>query len=240
MQRRRHDEPPQELTDNKSNPEVRQVLEDFALERGWRGPILGQFLLSSTTAGDDNSYDGAHDDAADRRSAEHQPADCAADAASGHDSDCAGKRDADSDATIDRDYNDDSVADMASGTENDAATAHNRALFMMQESDMRNGLKIIQIRGVYWAVTRICWVRRVGGDEYEEMPGARTITRKAGEPCRTIGSLAAIGLGRDHVLSEPDAEGDELHRLLIIRSKPANEGVWARYCPRPPNWTDTE
>jgi hypothetical protein len=104
---------------------------------------------------------------------------------------------------------------------------------------MRNGLKIIQVPGRYgWSVTRICWMRRISGDEYETLPGSRTIVRTGNQ--RTLASLASDGPKTDHTLSDPDGGTEEIHRLLIRRSLPANEKVWAKHCPRPKNWQDAE
>jgi hypothetical protein len=102
---------------------------------------------------------------------------------------------------------------------------------------MRNGLKIIQVPGRYggWAVTRVGWMRRVNGDEWE-MIGARTIVR-TGSP-RTLDSLAAKGPANDHRLSDASEMPEEIHRLLIRRSLPASEKTWIAHCPRPPGWRD--
>jgi hypothetical protein len=81
-------------------------------------------------------------------------------------------------------------------------------------------------------------MRRISGDEYETLPGSRTIVRTGNQ--RTLASLASDGPKTDHTLSDPDGGTEEIHRLLIRRSLPANEKVWAKHCPRPKNWQDAE
>lgn len=103
---------------------------------------------------------------------------------------------------------------------------------------MRNGLKIIQVPGGYgyWAVTRIGWLRRVSGDEWVLLPGARSIIRTQG--ARNLDSLASDGPKKDHTLSDASVGPEEVHRLIIRRALPADEKTWAKLCPRPDGWTE--
>lgn len=109
---------------------------------------------------------------------------------------------------------------------------------------MRPGLKIIQIQVTSWrAITFVGWLRRVSGDEYELMPGARIVTRKSGKSAdwNGVDDLAANGPGAKYQLAPAMQAPEELHRLgNIRRSKPANEGAWAKHCPRPKNWVDDD
>jgi len=103
--------------------------------------------------------------------------------------------------------------------------------------DMTNGLKIIQVPGRWgYSVARVGWLRRVSGDEYVLLPGARTIMR-TGTP-RTIDSLASDGPGNDHILTAPSKATEEVHRLVIRRSVRADEQTWAAHCPRPEDWVE--
>ena len=107
---------------------------------------------------------------------------------------------------------------------------------------MRNGLKIIAyLPGRYgYGLTRVGWLRRVNGDEYELL-GARTIWRAKGNfQMGGLNKLAAEGLGKDYEASDADTMPEELHRLLIRRSLSANEEAWAEHCPRPKDWTERE
>lgn len=100
---------------------------------------------------------------------------------------------------------------------------------------MSPGLKIIQVPGRYgYSVTRVGWLRRVAGDEWELLPGARTIIRSGG--IRTLSELAEDGPKKDHTLSTPAAGLEEIHRLVIRRSLPANTKAWGDHCPKPKGW----
>lgn len=110
---------------------------------------------------------------------------------------------------------------------------------LTKEPDMRNGLKIIQVPGRYgYSVTKIGWLRRVSGDEWEIMPGARTLVHTSGP--RTLDSLASEGPGRDHQMSAPAAGPEEVHRLVIRRSLPASVDAWSKHCPRPSHWIESD
>lgn len=102
---------------------------------------------------------------------------------------------------------------------------------------MRNGLKIVQLTGAYygWAVTRVGWLRRVSGDEWELL-GARTIIR-TGSP-RPLGNLASHGPMKDHRLTDADEGAEDVNRILIRRSFAANEQAWLKHCPKPAGWQD--
>lgn len=64
--------PPQELLDNRSDPDARAVLEDFELTHGWRPTRIGVFLHD---AADDDADDAAADDVGDDDDADDDDAD---------------------------------------------------------------------------------------------------------------------------------------------------------------------
>lgn len=100
---------------------------------------------------------------------------------------------------------------------------------------MKDGLTLIQIPGRYgYSVTRIGWLRRVSGDEWELMPGARSIVRTGS--WRTLDSLASDGPKQDHRLTEPSKLAESVHRLLIRRALYASTEAWAKECPQPEGW----
>jgi len=139
------------------------------------------------------------------------------------------------DAPLEGDADDADDADAAADDADDARLSQ----LLLQEMNMRNGLKIIQLPGRYgYSVTRVGWLRRVAGDEWELLPGSRRIIRKGGN--RNIDSLASDGPERDHALTPASKGPEEVHRLVIRRALPANEAAWSEHCPRPENWQDTE
>jgi hypothetical protein len=145
------------------------------------------------------------------------------------------------------DTDDDAAADAAAAAADAAAAAaaadaaikslHQQ---LKEDPDMRNGLKIIAfLPGRYgYGLTRVGWVRRISGDEFEIL-GGRTIWRKSGQfQMGGLNKLAADGLGKDYEATDPDAMPEELHRLLVRRSLPANEEKRAKLCPRPKGWVE--
>jgi hypothetical protein len=174
-------------------------------------------------AADDDAAHAAHaadDDAAHAAAAAAHAAHAADDAASSDDADDAASSSDDAD-------------DAASSA---AAASPRIANLLSREPDMQNGLKIIQLPGRYagWAVTRVGWLRRVSGDEWE-LIGARTIVR-TGTP-RALDSLASHGPMTDHTLSDSSLAPEEIHRLVIRRSLSADVEAWAEYCPCPSDWS---
>lgn len=113
----------------------------------------------------------------------------------------------------------------------DAADADASALnqILHGDIDMTPGLKLLQLPGRYYSVTR------VGGDEYLLL-GAVTVRRTSGT--RYLDALAADGPKKDHAVSSPDKMPEEIHRLLIRRCKPASEEAWREACPRPTGWDE--
>ena len=106
---------------------------------------------------------------------------------------------------------------------------------------MENGLKVIVLPGAYYgyAVTKVGWIRRVAGDEWEVLPGA-VILYRTGEQ-RTFEHLAAKGPGKDYkVYGEPAEAAEHIHRLLVRRIFPADESAWRKVCPRPQGWSDKQ
>ena len=99
---------------------------------------------------------------------------------------------------------------------------------------MREGLKLIKEPG-YYGATKIGWLRRIQGDEYELVAGSwRTVWRTTGS--RLLEDLAADGPLDDHELGNVAKVIDEINRHLVGSSKPANVAVWEAHCPRPNDW----
>jgi hypothetical protein len=117
----------------------------------------------------------------------------------------------------------------------DADANHKRNSFLRGTSDMRAGLKIVVTPGNYWCLSQIGWLRRVEGDEWE-LVGARTL-RRIGEQV-PLAEIAAKGPGKTIKLMPVAEQPEEIHRLLIRRSIPANEAAWAEHCPKPDDWKD--
>ncbi len=126
---------------------------------------------------------------------------------------------------------DDAAADDAAG-----AFLQLQNLFS-KDPNMKDGLKIVQVAGAYYgySVTRVGWLRRVSGDEYELL-NARTIARTGSYSLDGINKLASDGPRDKYRLSEGDKGPEEVHRLLIRRSVPASVDAWAKDCPRPKGW----
>lgn len=98
---------------------------------------------------------------------------------------------------------------------------------LLEEPDMCEGLKLLQVPGRYgYAVTIVGRLRRVAGDEYVIEPGARTVVRTSG--ARTLAELAADGPGRDHRLLPPTKVEEEIHRLTVRRALVASEEAWGK------------
>ena len=198
------------LIDTRSDPDARSVLEDYERSH-FRASTVSRFGFTLSIAADaDADADAAADAAA---------ADAAADAAA------AAAAAADADA---------STAATAAAT---AAYRLTTALF--KEPDMQDGIKVFQIPGTYgsWSVTIVGWIRRVSGDEWEVLPGARTIRRTGSYNLAGLDRLANEGnTGNGYALGDAAIGTESLHRLLIRRCLPANEKAWERDCPRPASW----
>ena len=236
------------LIDNRSDPHTRAVLEDLCWEQNARPPTRLGLALATATAYATSDYPDYADNA-----------DAAPDATSVDDDDDATATTTTTTTTDDDDATDgatdgatDDATDGADAAANydyaasDAAhdtDEHFSKLLINQltkalaeDPDMRNGLKIIQVPGMYsWAVTRVGWLRRDIGDEWE-LIGARSIIRTGA--ARTLDSLAAHGPKADHKLTPTSEATEEINRLLIRRSLRADVKVWAQYCPRPSGWID--
>jgi len=222
---------PQNLLDHRSEPDVRAVIEDIDQDHGRQSMRIGLALWIIHAAADDADDAAAADaaDAADDAAAD----DAAADADAAADDDVDAADDADVDAADDAD-----VADVDAADDADVADDRSPLLtkMLLEEPDMRNGLKLIQVPGRYgYSVTRVGWMRRVSGDEFE-LVNARTVTRTG--DLRSLASLAQDGPKRDHRLSDMDEGVEEVHRLVIRRSRPASEASWLKHCPKPDDWRD--
>ena len=120
------------------------------------------------------------------------------------------------------------------GLDADAATA-TFSKMLLQETPMREGLLLIKLPG-YYGPTKICWVVRKNGDEWEMLPGARLVSRTAGD--RVLEQLAADGPMNDHKVWPPAKLGEPLHRLVPWRTLYADEKAWAEHCPKPKDWKE--
>lgn len=100
---------------------------------------------------------------------------------------------------------------------------------------MRDGLKLLVTPGSYWGLTQIGWLRHLEGDEYEFI-GCRTL-RRVGQQV-PLAKLADEGPDRTIELQPAAAKPEEIHRLLIRRSLPANEEAWKKHCPKPKDWEE--
>ena len=206
--------PPLALLRRRSEPHSRSVLADWHEEHGKRQPArLGVALWLIAIA--DAGAAAAADDAA----ADDAAAAIAAIAAAA----IADAADADADAGVD-------------------ARIKTLNSLLKKEPDMREGLKVVQVTGAYYgyAVTRVGWLRRVDGDEYELLPGAVTVMRTGEHNLAGIDLLASEGPGQRYQCSEPAKASEEIHRLLVRRSVPANEKAWAKVVPRPKDWAERE
>jgi hypothetical protein len=99
------------------------------------------------------------------------------------------------------------------------------------------------VAGGYYgrSVTFVGWLRRIGGDEYELVPGHITVWRKSGSfDFNGLDTLAAEGLGKDYSASEPSKGIEQIHRLLVRRPKPCVEASWKKQVPKPKGWRDDE
>ena len=223
-------EPPHELLDRRSDPDTRAVLDDFRLSNGERITRLGVAFwifdrrVDADASDDDDDADAdASDDAADAS----DDADAAADAA-------------DADAADAADASNASAADSAAGgADADAAdaAAHLKARNLLEilngELDMKEGLKIIQLPGrYYYKVTKVGWLKRIAGDEYE-LIGACTVMRTSGT--RHLDELASDGPKDDHRVFKPSNAAEDIHRLSILRCIQADPESWPT-CPQPKNW----
>jgi hypothetical protein len=105
---------------------------------------------------------------------------------------------------------------------------------LLEDLDMREGLKLIQLPGRYgYSVTLVGWLRRVAGDEYEMLPGHVSVVRTSGR--RILDELAIDGPKDDHRCT-PCRGVEEVHRLIVRRPKPADEKAWAAYVKKPEDW----
>lgn len=107
---------------------------------------------------------------------------------------------------------------------------------------MREGLKLVQVPGSYYgrAVTLVGWLKRTSGDEFE-LHGAVMVWRTGQWAPGGLDDLAADGPdSKRYGHSKPAKMPEELHRLTLRRSKPANPEAWAKICPRPKNWEASE
>jgi hypothetical protein len=236
---RHNNPPPRELLDYRSEPDTRMVLEDLRLSNGERTTRLGVahwiFIRRSADA-DAADADDAADDAADADdddvadADDDADADAADDAADADDDDVADDDDdADADAA-------DADADAADDDDDDDDAKHkasNLLAILTGDIDVKEGLKIIQVPGrYYYKVTKVGWLRRASGDEFE-LVNACTIIRTSGS--RHLDQLASDGPQKDHRVFEPARMPEDIHRLSILRCLQADPEAWPQ-CPRPKDW----
>ena len=203
------------LFDNLSDPTSRFVFEDWLAERGrsLRGVSVAIWLSDDDADDDDAAADAAAD--ADAAVAD-------ADAA------YAANANADADAADDDD-DDDAAAD------DDDDAWHKTISFLLEEPDMREGLKLVQTPGRYWGVTQIGRLVHVRGDEYD-LREARTIVRTG--PMVSLRDLAMNGLGKHHRLSDAvPGSIEELNRIVSFRRcLVANVDAWLEHFPEAKKW----
>ena len=205
------------------------MLEDFRLSNGENPTRLGvaHWIFdrrSSAADADDAAAADADDAVADDADADD------ADAADA-DADDADAADAD-DAAADADADADDAA--AADADADARLkAHNLLAILIGELDVKEGLKIIQMPGrYYYKVTKVGWLKRIAGDEYE-LIGACTVVRTSGT--RHLDELASDGPKKDHRVFKPSKAPEDIHRLSILRCLQADSESWPE-CPRPKDW----
>ena len=216
---------PRELTSRLSDPVSRAVLSDWLTEQGRERSLQATIAAleisaifgatatatAAATADDDVADDAGDDEAA---TAADDVADDAAD-----------------DEADDDDADDDDVA--AYAADDDDALKNNQMLWMKGPNEMRDGLAIVVVAGGWRALTRVGWLRRVEGDEWE-LVGARSV--------RTVGryvplaELATIGPVKDVSLQQEAAEPEPIHRLLMRRVLYCDVAKWAKEVPRPKGW----
>jgi hypothetical protein len=103
---------------------------------------------------------------------------------------------------------------------------------------MKDGLKIIQLPGRYgYSVTLVGWLRRINGDEYELL-NACTVARNGNYKLDGLQKLASDGPKKSYDVTSAASMPEEVHRLLIRRSLPANEAAWREHCPKPKGWVE--
>lgn len=109
---------------------------------------------------------------------------------------------------------------------------------------MKEGLYVLVTRGTYYGLTRIGWLRREQGDEWE-MVNCRSVLRTA-YTADTVGlqKLAQCkGKVGNHKLGELSLDPEPVHRLQMVRPIPINREHWHHWekeFPRPENWVDHE
>lgn len=104
---------------------------------------------------------------------------------------------------------------------------------------MRDALVILKLPGGYYgrSVTRVGYLRRIGGDEWELLPGARTLYRTGGD-LTPLDRLASHGPTMNHRLTDPQVGVEWVSRTLIRRLFPCNLEVWTKHIERPADWRD--
>ena len=201
---------PRELTSRLSDPVSRAVLSDWLTEQGRERSLqatIAALEISATFAATATAATAAADD----------------------DDDAAAADDADDDD----DAAADDSADDSADDDDDDALKNNQMLWMKGPDEMRNGLAIVVVAGGWRALTRVGWLRRVEGDEWE-LVGCRSV--------RTVGryvplaELATIGPVKDVSLQQEAAEPEPVHRLLMRRVLYCDVAKWAKEVPRPKGW----
>lgn len=106
---------------------------------------------------------------------------------------------------------------------------------------MREGLMLMVSRGSYWGLTRLGWLRRVEGDEFE-IVNCRTVLRTgAWDPEGLQVLVQSKGKFSNHRLGLMAKVPEPIHRLQMIRPMmiPLEDvGAWEKHCPKPKDWVD--
>lgn len=99
---------------------------------------------------------------------------------------------------------------------------------------MREGLKLIKFPGYYGPVY-IGWLRRIGGDQYELVPGCRWITRLSGN--RDCLALADDGPLDDHKIHPASKKATpDVNEFRVWQAWNVDEEKWLPHCPKPKDW----
>lgn len=213
------------LYDNRSDSDVRMVLEDWQRQEGANPTRLGPALWLSNAYAD--SYANAY---------AYADADSYAYAYVYADADDNADDNAYANTYANAYTNAYADADASYACANDAdvsADAQTHKL-LIEELDMRDGLVILRTPGYYGGPTRVGWLRRVGGDNYVLLPGFRSVSRTSGN--RELPELAGEGPGRDHKLGKPSPVEEDVQGILVWRCLRADEAAWAATIPKPADW----
>jgi hypothetical protein len=228
--------PPLYLLDNRSDPDVRTVLDDWYRTRGVPIPPLGVVMYAVELVGDNyDGGDGAAYDAADPSLFEDGIED-------GNEPDAVTVGSVD-DAMASTSFDDVSGFiddDISDAGDCDDVLGFN--LFQSVDFDMlHDGIYLLRLRGGWYGrgIPVIGWLRRVGGDWWQLLPGARVVARRD-DDMTSIAVLAGSGPTSSHVMRDPSTAVEIVNALGILRIFIADEAAWSKDCPRPAGWVERQ